>query len=174
MQVRTKIRELPEKPSAGLRVCLDDLRFLEGHKDYKVDLNSWHSPEEHQDETGNYFICRVCVGGAHLARLADAPSEKIDPDSFMGLSERERGKIQAMNAFRLGVIDWGVRGYYGYEQTHPAFPDLEDDIREVGKWADKTINEQGILGCPPNYENDREAFFKFLYGLADRLEKAGH
>ena len=58
---------------------------------------------------------------------------KSEPNSFMGLSERERGKIQAMNAFRLGVIDWGVRGYYGYEQTHPTFPDLEDDIREVEK-----------------------------------------
>lgn len=55
---------LPTKPSALLRLALEDLEAVEADKKYKVAMGKWHEPNG---------ACKVCLAGSVLAKTLQVP-----------------------------------------------------------------------------------------------------
>ena len=91
---------LPDKPSALIRLALDDLAKCEQDPRYTINMCAWHFP--HGD--GN---CSVCLAGAVMAQhLNISVQEERFPSSFDDF-ELNR-KLRALNAFRAGWITGGL------------------------------------------------------------------
>ncbi len=82
------------KPSALIRVALEDEEKVHNDKRYVVNMDDWHIPLS----SGN--VCSVCFAGAVMAMSLDVAHEKlIGP---YGLNESQ--ELRALNAFRLGEV----------------------------------------------------------------------
>lgn len=92
---------LPNKPSALIRVALADLRKVEALPDiYRVNMDVWH--REHLVDA----VCEVCLAGSVIAtELGVQPNEHRGPEDF----DRETTwKLYALNEFRVGNVFDGL------------------------------------------------------------------
>ena len=149
--------EMPEKPSAGIRVAVHDLELCEQHPKYIINMSVWH--ERRCDGRGKKKPCEVCLGGSILAR-------KVDDDNFsQTFADIPLGeKIHAMDYFRRGRISTGVTEY------------LESDLHyELGFAMMKEIGKIAMpyKGNWVTYEKDANKFKKNLLEIADKLEVIG-
>lgn len=93
---------LPDVPSALIRLALDDLEAVERDDKYAVNLNLWHYPNV---ETG---ICMVCLAGAVMAKTIGLwPSHDVGPRAFVNRKDIE-AKLRALDWFRMGSIEGGL------------------------------------------------------------------
>lgn len=90
---------LPNKPSALLRLALDDLNKVEKQDGYKVNMASWHTPALAAPATNK---CQVCLAGAAMAKSLRGDSDSdLTPTSY---SDRTANKLFAINLFRIGNV----------------------------------------------------------------------
>ncbi len=85
--------KLPKKPSALIRLALDDLRKVERSKKYKVNMNVYHIPFD--------SICNVCLAGAVMAKTLKIPPYSVS--STFNFNEGD--KLRAINWLRCGSVD---------------------------------------------------------------------
>lgn len=62
------MKKLPNKMSALICVALKDLSLVERSKKYRVDMNSYHTPDE------NRTVCSVSLAGSVMAKTLGTPS----------------------------------------------------------------------------------------------------
>ncbi len=116
---------LPAKPSALIRIAMDDLNKVERLKGYEVDMGRWHDIGY---EDGK---CRVCFAGAVMAQtLGVKPDEAREPHSF---GHDTSSKLKALDDFRVGYVyaglsRMGVGRNYGYD-FDVAVPHYAEDRR---------------------------------------------
>ena len=95
------MKKLPKKPSALIRLALKDLELCQKSADYKIDMNTFHSPTYTPDND-----CAVCFAGAVMAQSLRAPqSSCLSPSSY---PTGTRHKLYALDLFRRGHIMDGL------------------------------------------------------------------
>lgn len=87
---------LPDKPSALLRLALDDLAKVEALSDrYQVDMERWHLPDAARSK------CSVCLAGSVMAMSLGAdPTMALDPYEWW--DDTIEKKLELLNELRLG------------------------------------------------------------------------
>jgi hypothetical protein len=138
--------QLPDKPSALIRVALEDLdkAIAKGHT---INMGWWVSPN------GDGKTCEVCLAGAVMLdkfpALIEWATEEVCP-THIGEVQVER-KLFALNEFRRGEIE-DAFAYLGLELP----PNLPARHRV------------------PNYAFEPNAFRAAMHEMADMLEREGY
>ena len=101
----SKDSELPDLPSDGILVCLEDLEMCEKHPDYYINMDTWHMANR------NIKKCAVCLGGARLARIVDDSDRTVCIKDIWDDNISNYHKIEAMDSFRRGNVYLGVYTY---------------------------------------------------------------
>ena len=145
---------LPKKPSALLRLALDDLAKVERDKRFVVNMNEWFKSNGH---------CQVCMAGSVMAKTLGVPiGERISTwenrtcnlDHF---PVKVYNKFLALNEFRQYCFMYALE-YLGV-------PDKKIKLACAALQA---------LGMPRiEYEDDRTAFKRNMRRVASVLEKHG-
>lgn len=150
--------KLPNKPSKLLKVALEDLEAVEKDLKYRIDMNSWHQPEDNK--------CSVCLAGAVMANRLRCDIEKaLDPYDLLVDGNIEywvdlRNKLEAIDYFCRGKVEgsllrMGIKcpeslkncetDYYNYTSISP----IMDVPGEVSSFEDKKafkIYIQSLIG----------------------------
>ena len=143
----TNAQHLPSTPSELIRLALADLRACERDDRYRVSMMCWHVPLER--------VCQVCLAGAVLAQtLGVEPHEGIGDADLEQYSGRVKGRLRALDRFRLGEISAGLE-MLGY--------DVDKLSEEWQQYARKS-------GYNPA---DPEPFHRQMNSLADYLASCG-
>lgn len=135
---------LPEKPSALIRLALDDLRKVERDERYGVYMGEWHVPRD----SGT---CEVCLAGAVMAMSLGANIQTYSmPSDFQEQDQATTERLLALNNFRSGHIADGlcVMRCYSSRRSLPNYMFV------------------------PNYHTDHEDFYVAMEKMADMLERA--
>lgn len=141
--------KLPHKPSAPLRLALDDLEKAARDPRYEVNMGAWHDPMD--DEAGK---CAVCLAGAAMAGTLGA-----DPDAYFAPEDFPEctGRLEALESLRCF--------------------DLEQALGEVGVDLDQEYRRLGNPRAPTSASgadgDDLELFLANHRILADFLEERG-
>ena len=144
-------KRLPDKPSALIRLALEDLKKVEQLPEYHVDMEYWHTYNIQTIAPGK---CTVCLGGAVIAQEFDAP---VDEDIYPGgwsIDEDSEQKIRALDQFRKGAI---LDGF--------------DEMKLVYDEESLIANFGYLPICP--YRTNKEGFYKDMESLAKDLEEHG-
>ena len=98
-------KKLADLPSDLIENSLADMEKAEAHPDYAIDMAIWH--RQGMPWQINKEQCLVCQSGAVMAFSLDAPFGKhLSPNQY---DEDTRGKLCAINEFRVGGIADGLR-----------------------------------------------------------------
>lgn len=131
--------KLPDKPSALIRLALKDLEKCERSRKYKINMSVWHEPNGK---------CSVCMAGAIMAqRLNCDPGKELAPWQDGLFDADTRGKLDAVDWFRMGCVDMGLHGM-GIDRIYP----------------DQKVTD---------YHRDRSQFKRDMRKLASLLAKEG-
>ena len=146
------MNKLPDKPSALIRLALDDLSNVEGHDDYVVDFDSyWHGADIYPEAE----MCSVCWAGSVIARTLGVPPDvNSSPTMF---DKNTRDKLCALNRFRSGANHSGLL-LCGLSQLEA----LRVNTLLVG---DEEV---------PSYEDDPPVFHSHMHWMADQMEAQGY
>lgn len=146
---------LPDLPSALIRLALADLREVEKLSDvYVVNMSAWHSPNGAGDGR-----CEVCLAGAVLARTLGFSPEDHMITNLHRISNQTRRKMSALNAFRTGLV----------------FDAMQIMLENSREYQDNEELFEGMHTDVPEYsEKTREAFHAAMARMADELEKLGY
>ena len=101
--------KLPDKPSELIKVALADLALCMGDKAYRINFNTWHSPDDFEPQFNKVesLYCKVCFAGAVIAKSLKAnPNKKLEPSHFDYNTEV---KLEALDNFRQGKVHKGLR-----------------------------------------------------------------
>jgi hypothetical protein len=154
MPAKTR-KKLPDKPSALIRLALDDLRAIERSKQYKVMMEDWHSgntscgnPDCTQCKRAADEPCEVCFAGSVMAKSLGADkNDCLEPDDFDGNTEN---KLYAINCFRTGALGSALE-FLGLDK--PTY--LSDEVPVI------------------EYDESPAQFKKEMSKMADALERFG-
>lgn len=92
-------KQLPDLPSALLRVALADLEAVEAQPDrYRVEMGTWHEPDKEAQ------VCLVCMAGAVMAKTLGIS----DKEDLVPAETEDENKLNAINEFRIGLISHGL------------------------------------------------------------------
>lgn len=102
---------LPDKPSALIRLALDDLEKVEKDGRYRVDMTQWHGGWRPERD----IPCRVCLAGAVMAKTlgTNLRASIVPRDSHDGY------KLRSLNDFREGRIEDGLHWFYALSGDCP-------------------------------------------------------
>lgn len=140
------MKDLPSKPSALIRLAIEDLIAVEQSPKYRVDMESWHRAGIMDD------ICNVCLAGAVIANsLKYSPYLSASPGVF---SRRIHLKLRAIGAFCLGRTIAGE--YY-----------LSKNVKS------KDSSHMEMQVNIVSYAEDSELFILQMLTLADEYERVG-
>ncbi len=113
------MKTLPDKPSELITLALNDLLKVEKDKRYKIDMDTWHTPNGK---------CAICLAGAVMAKSLGADIHMSSTPAYAGSNTN---KLCALEWFRLGVVDTGIsilEGYSYYDKI---------DSRHIPKYSPK-------------------------------------
>ena len=145
---------LPKKPSALLRLALNDLAKVERDKRFVVNMGEWFLSNGH---------CQVCMAGSVMAKTIGVPiGERVDAWDNMtfcldDFPAKVYSKLCALNEFRQYFF-WGALAYLG----------VPEKKREPACDAIDALDLEHIY-----YEDDRAAFKRNMRRVASVLEKHG-
>lgn len=88
---------LPDLPSALLRVALADLQVVAERPEYQIDMDQWHLRAGWKSPA-----CHVCLAGAVLAARYDRPHMSLGPSYFV---EVVRDKLRMLDRLRKGEVE---------------------------------------------------------------------
>ncbi|MCY4356881.1 MAG: hypothetical protein OXD01_05090 [Gammaproteobacteria bacterium] len=155
---RNEMRVLPDKPSALLRLALDDMKKCLGDADYYLDAMRWHEPNEQKD------VCQVCAAGAVIAQtLKFDVSVNCDFLSDTMFDMNTKGKLYLINEMRVGYFYSAMTKYRWLTVHENGVPDY--DFKAV----QKVYKEEGI-GDLCGFKGDAAAL-RFIAGMNKVQEK---
>ncbi len=101
--------ELPDLPSALIRLAMKDLREVEADPRYAVDMEDWHQPN------GIMNVCQVCLAGSIMAKTFQTNPEQ----SFRAVQFEDEWKLASLDYFRCGGITDGLEALNIPSETVP-------------------------------------------------------
>jgi len=155
------MKQLPDTPSALIRLALDDLRKIEGDDRYAVDMYNWHCPSPLAAK------CYVCLAGAVMAKSIELdPNIWASPTSMKTeIDAPTRLKLCALDDFRTGSIFQGLSTFYDKGRYDEGSFYNNEQVRAIYK----------KIGVAPGYwRNYNEDFYVYMNKLADELQAIGH
>lgn len=94
------VSKLPDKPSALIRVALEDLEKCEKDPRYEINMGRWHERTLTDEDNPDSAKCAVCFAGVVVAnRLGLTPDETF---RFKAFDYETRSKLLALDEFRCG------------------------------------------------------------------------
>ena len=109
-----KVKELPDLPSAMIRVALADLRKAERSVRYRITMGAWHEPNGK---------CAVCLAGAVMAFSLAAPRNLIIyPEAYPPILNN---KLEACDYFREGHIADGLTNMGCLTKAKKVIPEVK-------------------------------------------------
>jgi len=163
------MNELPEKPSALIRLALSDLEKASISPEYSIDMGRWHSRQSAYGEKLEF--CRVCLAGSVMAMTLKVPHDaeieidskpfEIDAgvpvfDNLKDIPIETQRKLYAINDFRTGNVFGAMEFLY---------PDMEKDDLDKLAELDRHITD---------YSSGPEIFCEEMRELANDLEARGY
>lgn len=149
LELDIQIRELPDLPSALIRLALSDLEKVEEAEEYQVNMRDWHiywDPKDVDTTPDVSGKCVVCLAGGVMAFSMGADrKEDLTPSNF---PLKDRVKLSALDDFRTGDVGNG-------------------------------FSRMGLDHCPlsdtskTHYSEDPARFKTEMHKMADDLEAAG-
>lgn len=94
------MKELPKKPSALIRVAIQDLELCEKDPRYEINMSTWHTPSN--------GLCFVCLAGATMSKTLEVAPDRYyatQSDAFVA-NEKQ---LLALNEFRTGEVNVALR-----------------------------------------------------------------
>lgn len=156
---------LAAPPSEKIRLALGDLTAAERAPGYRIDMDTWHAP----DQTGE--ACYVCLAGAVMAhRLAIGPRQVyVGPFDADSPAEFSAGKawddvFTALDELRQGYVD----AFLSYEGS------LTPDARRAFVAAHGADVPSDCFPDHIAYEDDPAGFKAWAHAIAAKLQAAGH
>lgn len=147
-------------PSVLILQALADLRIVEKTPRYRVDMHTFLAKTE--DEK-NQMVCTVCLAGATAAarlpkarELIEKPkTEFYSSEFFDSVSFDEKMKLYALDSFRKG--------------------DVDDGLRELSQCSDSIVNEDEYFADVQvvPYDENKKLFYKQMKKLAKKLQERG-
>lgn len=135
---------LPDKPSALIRLAIEDLEKVEKMKTRVVDMGCWHQPRRDVID-----FCYVCLAGAVMDQTLKVDQKKdLKPYDFEYDTKK---KLYALDSFRRGCI------LAAFKMLRINLPEHVEEERPITK-----------------YDDDKEAFKKDMLAMADYLENQGY
>lgn len=158
-------KTLPDKPSALIRLALDDLRKVERSKRYMVDMGWWHDTGVHLRDP---IKCVVCFAGAVMAGTLSVPiQDNCTPDYFDADVE---AKLIALDYFRDGNVWSGV--YTILDPIHKRPPSSQRRIDRL--FSQKKLDRLSDEGQEvAHYKDNPGQFKKDMRKMADGLTEIG-
>jgi len=154
--------KLPDKPSALIRLAIDDITKVEQMKTkYKIDMDTWHQPATTVTDPNDFNYeysanhdpkkrCAVCLAGSVMAcTLKVDPTLDVTTDNF---DKDTENKLDAIDAFRCGDLHHAFETL-GLAKKFPRY--LMDEIEMV------------------DYSSSPKKFKEEQLHLADVLEALG-
>lgn len=132
---------LPNKLSDLITLAYEDAKQILRTPGYVLDMHLWH-----QYHKG---VCRVCLAGSVMAKTLGAPRTKDLTPSDM--PEAVRGKLEALNMFRLCFFYSALESFYSEEVADKH----ADRLQEI---CFESTNPPHLYSSNITYE-DLEAFF---------------
>jgi len=154
-----KTPKLSNKPSQAIKQAVADLTAVEKlKKQYIVDMNGWHDPEDTYSPVTKQETrkCAVCFAGSVIARAGNDPAREIYPESF---PESVANKLIALDSFRLGDILGGLETW--------GITKIPLILQNRDSW------ESSATLDITEYEEDPKQFKKDMLEVASNLEKLG-
>ena len=168
-------KKLADLPSDLIENSLNDLEKAEAHPDYAIDMAIWH--RKGMPWQINKAQCLVCQSGAVMAFSLDAPFGKhLSPNHY---DEDTRGKLCAINEFRVGGIADGLREMglreavdvdAGVDPAEGEDPRITRLRRALGEKLFWHWTPEGEI---PSYEADPEAFKAYMRRMVQLFRKFG-
>ncbi len=136
------MKNLPNKPSALIRVALTDLALCKADPHYVINMGVYHEPNINIRSTRP--SCTVCLAGAVMAKTLDADIDTYYLPEYLicrrhGNTSRQ---LHALDHFRTGRIKSGL-GYMILEIPagflEPSFIDTKQgySVAYLGRLADE-------------------------------------
>ena len=140
--------QLPDKPSALIRLALTDLRKVEKQPDiYAVNMYFWHRSYDDPVFKDGRAQCSVCLAGAVMAKsLNVSPDCNVRPESFEASTYQ---KLMALDCFRKG--------------------DLRDGLMQLS--LHRVVLPNGMRVA--DYDEDKVQFHSDMEALASILDARG-
>jgi len=134
----------PKLLSEAIELALEDLRIVEKHKDYTVDMSKYHRTLPWSTK------CHVCFAGVVMTVTHETPwrSDKVPHD----FSREWRNVFTALDNARQGFVLYALE--------HMSLP--TDNIRKELRWSKQPI-----------YAYEPVAFKRAMKKLAKELKEAG-
>lgn len=126
-------KNLPDLPSAILRLAMADLEKVENDPRYTVHMSDWHSLYEGEEE--GETLCHVCLAGSVMAKTMEVPIDLATDSSFFNLEGtfEDWRKLTMLDFLRTGCIaaalDW----------VHKELPESMPSKIAVTDYADSPI-----------------------------------
>ena len=156
---------LKASPSGKIRLALIDLEAAERSPRYRIDMDTWHAP----DNASN--TCYVCLAGAVMAnRHAIRPDQTYvgpfdaDGPNEFSADQRWDDLFSALDEFRTGYVE----AFLTMEGTLP-----HDSIAGFAV-AQSPDDPYGCFPGHVDYEDDPATFKRWARGMANKLEAIGH
>ncbi len=146
--------ELPDLPSALIRLALHDLKSAERSDLYSINMKIWHSAD------GRHESCLVCLAGAVMAFSLEAQHlEDMTPTDYCH-EPIISNKLIALNDLRGGELRAALQKLVGCGAI------------EKGE-MDRAVALLGHIIPIKEYRRDGERFKQDLADLATELEEIG-
>lgn len=156
MTETNRSQQLPDKPSALIRLALDDLRKVERDARYAVDMGYWHTGTWEPEHNNT---CMVCLAGAVMAGTLGAdPTQVRYPDCY---SLETEARLESLDCFRVGNVRNGLYRFHQRTETADAYEGIGIEL----------------AGAVPEYYvsgEDNTGWYAGMEKLADDLQARGY
>ena len=94
---------LPTKPSALIRVALEDVKKILRSRTYTLNMGVWHQPVFDPDDTHKVVGCNVCLAGAVMVgHLGVKKNESCEPYEIA--TNGDYNALEALDLIRCGCV----------------------------------------------------------------------
>lgn len=164
-------KTLPRLPSAGILLALADLELAERDPAVEVKMSVWYGGRGYTNRPN--AECAVCLAGAVMRNTLRIPQPDENEFIRMGSSTFTTAttsilplsssiftpattfKLRALNYFRMGLVEFGVRTWLRIPDDSPKLKGLP--------------THRAVIA----YEDDPEEFKRQLRSMATMLAKRG-
>jgi len=162
---------LPDKQSDIILIALQDMEWVEKHKNYRVDMRTYHSPNGQ---------CKVCFAGGIMARSKGTSCKKgCSPADF---SVRDENIFEALDSLRNYHIDYFMQT--ARETPRRLTEEEKNALTEINKHLEiKIITHKSSFGYGdyftydyshlPKYEDSKAGFKRNMETIAAILQEHG-
>lgn len=140
------MKTLPTKFSDLITTAYADAKQILRTEGYVLNMDQWH---QYNSNNRNDDACHVCIAGSVMAKTLGAPRTKDLTPSDM--PEAVRGKLEALNMFRLCFFYSALESFYSEEVADKH----ADRLQEI---CFESTNPPHLYSSNITYE-DLEAFF---------------